>query len=601
MSLRCSAKIAYPERMYQLRDYQKQAVDSAVRFFRKSREPAAIVLPTGAGKSLVIAELTRIAKGRVLVLAHVRELVEQNHRKYESHGLKAGIYSAGLGQKDWEGKKAVFGSVQSVARAPDEFFHDFSLLIIDECHRVADEDATQYQEVIKKLRERNPGLFILGLTATPYRMGLGWIYEYSSTGEIKTTQKRFFKQCVFELPLSYMIKNRYLTPPIKVDTPVTSYDFSELAEKDRMYTQAEVEEILKSQKHLTPQILKNIMDIADRYDRKGVMIFTSSVRHAREVLSHLPAEDARIVVGDTASREREEIIEGFKARQFKYLVNVSVLTTGFDAPHVDVIAILRPTESNSLYQQIVGRGLRLSEGKRDCYVLDYTGMGHDLYTPEISDKRPAKDSVIVKVPCPDCGFENHFWGYADADGDVYEHFGRKCNGGFQDPETMEVTPCNYRFRLKLCHACGGENDLSARTCEKCKTELVEAEAKLKQARLSKNAHILTPERITFEERTDKNGRAYLEIRYFDYDAQSVSEAHFFNHPTSIQKFNINFLRSHLRRPELAPEFRGPGDVIRAQKLFRLPAFVIARKQEKFWRITEKIFSEEMKRTPERRE
>src|SRR4051794_19923417 len=143
--------------MYQLRDYQQTAVENAVKYFKKKRAPAVVVLPTGAGKSLVIAELARVAKGRVLVLAHVKELVEQNYEKYVSLGLSAGIFSASLGKKD-RSHKAIFGSVQSIARASDEFFDDFSLLVIDECHRVADEGATQYQDVIKKLRERNSDL-----------------------------------------------------------------------------------------------------------------------------------------------------------------------------------------------------------------------------------------------------------------------------------------------------------------------------------------------------------------------------------------------------------------------------------------------------------
>jgi len=577
--------------MYQLRDYQQEAVDQVLSFFRKKRVPAMVVLPTGAGKSLVIAELARIAKGRVLVLAHVKELVEQNYEKYLSYGLSAGIFSASLGKKDWD-QKAIFGSVQSIARAPDDFFHDFSLLVIDECHRVADEGATQYQEVIKKLLDRNPALCILGLTATPYRLGLGWIYEYSQNGEIKTDKPRFFKQCVYDLPLSYMIKNKYLTTPVKVDIPVTCYDFSELSEKDRMYTAAEVEEILKSQKRLTPFIIKNIIDITERYRRQGVMIFSSSVKHAEEIMSYLPADDSRIVLGDTNMSDRNEIVEDFKKKKFKYLVNVSVLTTGFDAPHVDVIAILRPTESNSLYQQIVGRGLRLSDDKKDCYVLDYTGMGHDIYAPEISDKRP-KNTVPVIVPCPACNHDNDFWGYVDPDGEILEHFGRKCRGATQDPKTLQIIPCGFRFRLKLCHVCGCENDITAKACEKCQAVLIDADAKLKQAKLSKNAHVLTPERITFEERKDKNSNPYLEIRYYDFDGQYVSEAHFFSNPSSIKKFNINFLRSHLKRPELAIEFTTPHDVVQYQKLFRLPAFVIARKQDKFWKITEKVFAEEL--------
>ncbi len=578
--------------MYKLRDYQQQAVTNTIKFFQKKRDPAVVVLPTGAGKSLVIAELAKIARGRVLVLAHVKELVEQNYEKYKSYELSAGIFSASLGKKDWD-QKAIFGSVQSVARAPDDFFNNFSLLVIDECHRVAEEGATQYQEVIKKLQERNPTLCILGLTATPYRLGVGWIYEYAQAGELKTDKKKFFKQCVYELPLSYMIKHGYLTVPVKVDIPVTCYDFSELTDRERPFTAAEVEEVLKSQKRLTPFIIRNIIDITERFDRQGVMIFSSSVKHAEEIMSYLPPEDSRLVIGDTEMSDRNKIVDDFKKRKFKYLVNVSVLTTGFDAPHVDVIAILRPTESNSLYQQIVGRGLRLSEEKKDCYILDYTGMGHDIYSPEISDKRPRKDTVPVQVTCPKCEFENSFWGYADDDGMVYEHFGRKCKGATQDPDTLKITPCGYRFRLKLCHSCGAENDITARACEKCDAVLIDADAKLKQAKLSKNFHVLTPDKITFDERTDKYANPYLEIRYYDFDAQYISEAHFFNNDSSIKKFNINFLRSHLKRPELAVDLQTVQDVIRFKSLFRLPSFVIARKQDKFWKITEKVFAEEL--------
>lgn len=568
--------------MYKLRPYQQEAVDNTVKYFQRKRDPAVIVLPTGAGKSLVIAELAKIAKGRVLVLAHVKELVEQNYQKYKSYGLEAGIFSASLGKKDWS-EKAIFGSIQSVARAPEDFFNEFSLLVIDECHRVAEEGATQYQEVIQKLKSRNANICILGLTATPYRMGLGWIYENSHVGEIKTEQKRFFKQCLYELPISFMIKNKFLTQPVKVDIPVTCYDFSELSEKNRMYTHAEVEELLKNQKRLTPLIVNNIVDITERFNRKGVMIFSASVKHAQEILSYLPEGEAHLVIGDTDLSMRDEIIEDFKLRKFKYLVNVSVLTTGFDAPHVDVIAILRPTESNSLYQQIVGRGLRLDAGKTDCFILDYTGMGHDIYAPEISDKRPSKESVPVVVPCPQCNFENSFWGLVDMDGDVVEHYGRKCRFG----------DCGFRFRYKLCHACGSENDLTAKDCHSCKATLIDADSKLKQAKLSRNAHVLTPERVTFEERMDKNSNPYLEVRYYDNDAQYVSEAHFFSNPSSLKKFNINFLRSHLKRPELSVDIRSPQDVLKNQKALRLPSFVIARKQDKFWKITEKVFAEEL--------
>lgn len=578
--------------MYQLRPYQQEAVNNTIRYFREKRDPALIVLPTGAGKSLVIAELAKIAKGRVLILAHVKELVEQNYSKYVSYDVKAGIFSASLGKKECD-QKAIFGSIQSVARAPHDFFDNFSLLIIDECHRVADDGDTQYQEVIENLKRKNSKLCILGLTATPYRLGLGWIYEYSHNGELKTDQPRFFKHCLYELQLSYMIKNHFLTHPVKIDIPVTCYDFSELTEKNRMYTIAEVEELLKNKKHLTPLIVKNIIDITERFNRQGVMIFSSSIKHAQEILSYLPEGHARLIIGDTDINERNAIVDEFKKKNFKYLVNVSVLTTGFDAPHVDVIAILRPTESNSLYQQIVGRGLRLDAGKSDCFILDYTGMGHDIYAPTINDKKPCKDSTPVQITCPECGFENNFWGIVNFEGEVLEHFGRKCKGAKHDPQTFNITRCNFRFRFKICHACGTENDLTAKTCNKCCSTLVDADSKLKQARLSKDAHILTPDNIILNQKFDKNSNPYLEVRYYDSDAKYLSEAHFFNHPISIKKFEINFLRSHMKRPELKLKIKTPLDVINNQKLLRMPSFVIARKQEKFWRITEKVFAEEI--------
>ncbi|MDQ8193672.1 DEAD/DEAH box helicase [Coraliomargarita sp. SDUM461004] len=578
--------------MYTLRSYQQEAVNSTLQYFRKQRHPAVIVLPTGAGKSLVIAELAKIAKGRVLVLAHVKELVEQNHLKYESYGLLAGIYSAGLKQKDYA-QKVIFGSIQSVAKAADTFFRDFTLLVIDECHRVSMESDSQYAKVIKQLKLNNPRICILGLTATPYRLGHGWIYNYALRGEIKTQELRFFKHCIYELPLEYMIQNRFLTPPVKVDIPVTSYDFSELTEAGKAYTMAQLEEVLQRQRRLTPLIIKNIIDITERDQRQGVMIFSATVKHAQEIMEHLPAGQARLVIGTTELSERDQIVDDFKQKSFKYLVNVSVLTTGFDAAHVDVIAILRPTESISLYQQIIGRGLRLENGKRDCLVLDYTGMGHSIFSPEIGEKKPVSESVPVQITCPECGFVNDFWGILDETGNVLEHYGRKCRGGKVNPHSYEFTPCGYRFRFKICPHCDAENDITARDCSTCGSVLIDPDVKLKEAKLSKNAHVLTPDSIEMLERVDKKGTPYLQIKYYDYDANFVTEIHYLNSQTSLKKFNINFLRSHLRKPELKLNLHTVDEVVKIQPLLRMPAFVIARKQGKFWKITEKIFSDEL--------
>jgi DNA repair protein RadD len=574
--------------MVSLRPYQEEAVKATLNHFRRQATPALIVLPTGAGKSLVIAELARLARGRVLVLAHVKELVEQNHDKYQRYGLTAGIYSAGLERKDC-GDKVIFGSIQSVARAQKGFFNDFSLLIIDECHRVSTESDTQYLEVIEKLRAAQANIRILGLTATPYRMGLGWIYQYSYQGILRSQEDRFFKKCIYDLPLSFMIKNNYLTPPIKIDAPVAQYDFSSLFEKTkgRAFSNSDIEDLLKDQKRVTPVIVDNIIELS--HDRQGVMIFSASVRHAQEILALLPSEESVLIVGETSTPERDLIIARFKERKIKFLVNVSVLTTGFDAPHVDVIAVLRPTESVSLYQQIVGRGLRLSDGKKDCLILDYTGCGHDIFKPEVGEEKPHEYTVPVTVPCPLCGYANLFWGILDPSGELIEHFGRKCQGATEDPLTFAITPCEFRFRFKLCDRCQSENDIAARLCHKCNHVLVDDDKKLREAMALKDAYVMRPDEMHFQESKDRNGNARLEVRYYDLDGKHLNEYFYFDNTAGRQTFYYNFLRMHLRLPEKKLQINSVKEAISQKKSFRLPLFVIARKQKHYWIVREKIF------------
>jgi len=573
--------------MYTLRPYQQDAVKATLAHFRTERTPAVIVLPTGAGKSLVIAELVRVAKGRVLVLAHVRELVEQNHGKYVALGLDAGIYSAGLDRKESH-QKVIFGSIQSIARANDEFFGDFSLLVIDECHRVSMEGETQYFQVIQKLQRANPDICILGLTATPYRLGFGWIYEYNQVKKIRHGKSdRFFKKCIFDLPTRYMITNGYLTPPVKIDSPVACYDFSSLKINGTAYVQKQIEALLKDQKRITPLIIKNIVAMSE--ERHGVMIFTSSVAHAKEIMQSLPPRISALVVGDTDDQERDDIIQAFKERKLKFLVNVSVLTTGFDAPHVDVIALLRPTESASLYQQIIGRGLRLAPGKTDCLILDYTGQGHDLYSPDIEDDKPASNAQIVDVVCPKCGVTNNFWGIVHDDGFIEEHFGRKCQGAEVNKATGEIVECGFLFRFKRCDQCGLENDISARNCQHCSHVLIDADTRLKEAMMLKDAHVMRVDSMALTHSRDKKGNDRLEVCYYDADANVLKEYFYLDSREARSAFHFNFVRFHNRTPEQKIEIAEIQDAVQAAERFRTPLFVIARKQKHWWAIREKIF------------
>ncbi|HQH26828.1 MAG TPA: DEAD/DEAH box helicase [Oligoflexia bacterium] len=574
--------------MFALRTYQQEAVDATLHHFRRSRLPAVIVLPTGAGKSLVIAELARLARGRVLILAHVKELVDQNYSKFKGYGLQAGIYSAGLNRRD-DAEKVIFGGIQSVARADESFFRDFSLLVIDECHRVSLDGDTQYAEVIKKIRHANPEICILGLTATPYRTDTGWIYRFNHRGYLRTTAPRIFEHCIYELTLQEMISAGYLISPVQIDAPVASYDFStlELPPGSSSFRLEEIEALLKQQSRITPVIVRNIVELAEH--RRGALLFAASVAHAQEILRYLPPQASGLIVGDTPGQERDCLIERFKAQQIKYLVNVSVLTTGFDAPHVDLIAILRPTESVTLYQQIVGRGLRLHEGKADCLVLDYTGVPHDIFQPEIQEPRPIPAAEPVQVACPECSYVNDFWGIRDERGDVVEHFGKKCAGAVLDPVTGDILPCGFRYRFCLCEACGAENELGAECCVSCLSKIVDDTVKLREALQSSETHVMRPDTMAFSQKTDKKGVERLEVRYYDLDGQHLSEVFFFDAPGADKVFFYNFSRMHNRTPERRLHIQSPAQAMENRERFRQPLFVIARKQGRFWKIREKIF------------
>lgn len=582
--------------MFTLRPYQQDAVDATLQHFRQTDDAAVIVLPTGAGKSLVIAELAKLARQRILVLAHVKELVEQNCGKYDSYvepSQRASIFAAGLKRKE-SSSQVVFGSVQSVSRNLNAFNDHFSLLIIDECHRVSLDENSEYQNIIRHLKEHNGSLKVLGLTATPYRLNSGWVYrKHRQDNEIRGDDRAAFERCIFELPLRYMMDKGYLTPAKILDAPVALYDFEQLRKQGndtKSFSEADLNRVINTSKRATARIIEQVIDLA--VDRQGVMIFAATVDHAREILTYLPVECSAIIIGDMKARARDGVINAFKKKHIKFLVNVSVLTTGFDAPHVDLIAILRPTDSVGLYQQIVGRGLRLSKDKKDCLVLDYAGNQYDLFRPEIGSSKPNSDAVTVEVPCPICNHSNTFWGLVDGDGDLIEHYGRRCQGLDDDQQQ-----CDFRYRFKECGHCGAENDIAARQCLECGELLVDIDDKLKEALKLANCKVLRCSGMDIQKTVNKAGLERVKVTYFDEDGADLSEVFALDSKAQQAAFYHHFSKQHLR--DRAKKFnpKDVDDVIRQQSLFRAPDFVIG-KQEKnksnrhapaFWRISEKIF------------
>ncbi|MDP0561387.1 MAG: DEAD/DEAH box helicase [Candidatus Endonucleobacter sp. (ex Gigantidas childressi)] len=575
---------------YKLRPYQKQAVRSVIHHFIKFSDPAVVVLPTGAGKSLVISELARLARGRVLVLSHVKELVAQNHEKYESYHLKASIFSAGLGRKETS-EQVVFGSIQSVCKNLN-LFNDasYTLLVVDECHRIPLGKNTSYQNVINYFLALNVDLKILGLTATPYRLGLGWIYQYHKIDNkkysIRTNEARFFKDCIFELPLSYMIDNQFLVPAILLDASVSFYDFDSLVTDGfGQYRDSDLNQLIQGEGRATKKIINQVIHEATL--RQGVMIFAATVDHAKEVFSYLPEGQAGLIIGETSIRDRNDIIGLFKCKKLKYLVNVSVLTTGFDVPHVDLIAILRPTESVSLYQQIVGRGLRLSPGKTECLIMEFAGNNYNLFSPEVGSPKPSNNAVPVNIACPVCAFENIFWGVVSDDGCLIEHYGRRCRG-VEEYENNNVQ-CDFRFRFKGCDHCAAENDIASRKCHHCGEILVDPDEKLRDALNLRSLMVIRCSGMTMEEMVDTQGCAYIKITYHDEDGAELSEFFQLDTPTQQGVFYHNFGKHALINRGESFRASSVAAVVYHNRKFRKPDFVIAERKKCYWHIREKIF------------
>ncbi|WP_019030045.1 DEAD/DEAH box helicase [Colwellia piezophila] len=629
--------------VFQLRDYQQEAVSAVLKHFRKTNESAVIVLPTGSGKSLVIAELARLAKRKILVLTHVKELVEQNHQKYETYGVTAGIYSAGLKLKETQ-HQVTFASIQSAARNLDDFNEPYSLIIIDECHRVnlaspdlsnekpnvqskelfkdkakdkAKEEpkeqsqekestlsnSNQYQQIIEKLMQVNPEVKLLGLTATPYRLGMGWIYKKHYRGFMRSEEKRPFEHCIYELPIRYLIKRQYLTEPNLVDATIEHYDFSNLrANASGEYSPTDMNHLLNKNPRVTQSIIEQVIELGHK--RQGIMIFAATVEHAKEVFSYLPTKLSALITGATDNTERDKLIKAFKRREIKYLVNVSVLTTGFDAPHVDMIAILRPTQSVSLYQQIIGRGLRLSDNKKDCLVIDYTGNDFDLYHPEVGEKKPNSKSQPVQVVCPSCEFPNIFWGICDDDGYLVEHYGRRCQGlvdtGSEEQAYLveSQSQCDYRFVFKECPHCGGENDIAARSCLQCLEVLVDPDDMLKKALKLKDSKIIRCAGLNLTRVNGKlsdKGADKLKITYHDEQGDELNESFDFAKPNQVKAFNDIFSKRLSAKISVQLGSTGSFEVTNLEQALKLtnilpcPDFVIARKQKFYWRIKDRLF------------
>ena len=386
--------------MITLRPYQEEAIHSTFKYFEENDGNPLIVLPTGTGKSVVIAEFCRQTLNqwpdtKIIVVTHVRELIKQNYDELKSlwPEAPAGINSAGLGKREYH-PSIVFCGIQSVHRKASQFVK-VDLVLIDEVHLVPRKTNTMYQRFLNNLKIMNPHMRVVGLTATPYRLDSGLLH---------TGKDSLFDAVAYEAELKDMVEGGYLTK-LMSKQPKTRLDVSSVSIRGGEFVPGELERAV-DRSDVNESVVREIVTLGA--DRKSWLIFCAGVKHATHIAEIVRGYGitCETIFGDTPTSQRDQIIRDFKQGKIRALASMGVLTTGFNAPIVDLLAVLRPTESTGLYIQIMGRGMRNSPGKSDCLVLDFAGnIARHGPVDRVNPKKPRQtdgEGVAPTKTCPKC-------------------------------------------------------------------------------------------------------------------------------------------------------------------------------------------------------
>lgn len=405
--------------MISLRPYQQDAVGALFDYFGCESGNPLVVVPTGGGKTLIIAEFIRRTieqwpAERFLVLSHVKELLEQNATKLQAMAphLHVGLYSAGLGSREI-GQHVTVAGIQSVYRRAHKM-GDVSIVIVDEAHLVSKGSESMYRKFLDALCSICPHLRVVGLSATPFRLDSGALHKGS---------KRLFTDIAYRVDMLDLIRDGYLAPLVTAPTKFR-IDTSGVAKRGGEYI-ADALAACVDRDENTELALDQAIPLCA--DRKSWLVFCVSVDHATHVTEALRKRGvaAEIVVGETPKAERAARLDAFKRGELRALVSVGVLTTGFDAPNADALICLRPTMSPGLWIQMVGRVSRPSPttDKANGLVLDFTGNtrahgpvdsieittggdadsgrteGAKMFCPTCDD-----DTMVRKGRCVECGY-----------------------------------------------------------------------------------------------------------------------------------------------------------------------------------------------------
>ncbi|MCA3380182.1 MAG: DEAD/DEAH box helicase family protein [Roseomonas sp.] len=389
-----------------LRPYQRAAIDALYDYFSGNTGNPLVVMPTGTGKSVVIAGFVREAlasypETRILMLTHVKELIQQNFMALLRiwPEAPAGIYSAGLSRRDIRAQ-ILFAGIQSIHKHAARV-QRCDLVIIDEAHLLGRTDSGMYRSFLAELDRINGGMLkVVGFTATPYRLDSGMLHE---------GKDRLFTDIAYDVPVLRMIQEGYLSPVVPKRTAM-QLDVSGVGTRGGEFIAGQLEAAV-DRDDVTKAAVAEIVKAGE--GRRSWLIFCAGVAHARHVRDAIREHgiSAETVTGDTPGPERDGILNAFKAGRLRCVTNANVLTTGFDAPGIDLIALLRPTKSVGLYVQMIGRGTRLAEGKEDALVLDFAGntARHgpiDTVDGRKKEKGEEPGEAPIKT-CPECQTINH--------------------------------------------------------------------------------------------------------------------------------------------------------------------------------------------------
>lgn len=344
--------------------YQSESVDKSVEFFKSKKQFHALnILPTGSGKSVVIANIAKELNSPTLIFQPSIEILQQNFKKYMSYGFNAGIYSASAGMKRI--MPVTFATIGSVVKKP-YLFKDFKNFIIDECHLV-NAKGGMYHDFIHAIEK----VKVLGLTATPYR--LTQTMEGPMLKFLTRTNPRIFNKVLYYVQNSVLFNEGHLA----------RLEYYPLRVVDRSQLQTN-----NSGTEFTDQSLRayyrkiNMPAICAKYSnqilakRKNLLVFCSLLDEARAVQKQV--EGSVIVDGEMSAHIREQILKDFQRGKIKCVINVGVLTTGFDYPELEAVLIARSTMSLALYYQIIGRVMRPHPNKLSGWVVDLGG-NYDIF------------------------------------------------------------------------------------------------------------------------------------------------------------------------------------------------------------------------------